>query len=597
MDIKSIKQESIDFLKKKRITNKKTVYHNPIGKPDFSLDKTFIKKDDILKLLPGESIYKVYKNYEDNKITFIEKNPNELDKKLMNLIFPEGIYPITFKNKSSKTVQFIDIDSFYKKHQYSDNYLMPVTVKSVETRKVTSSANRETKKVTTTSYVSTARNNINSVRSVAFDVDIHNDEFQPEKEELIHIARAVDFFATENCIPPTAIVVTGRGVQIHYVLEEPVYRNSERIDSLLHTFYKTIKERLNNTVLNQIQVQYESRGRTKEVLLKCDEAINPINQKLRAPGTYNYAAGMYANTVVLHGDNKYNLSQTLTELNGEYINFKEINKETKVKKKSSGKRTNNGNGKSNLRIALRKRVDDIKDAMALTSSKIRTGFRNNSYLTLVWQMLELEKVDKEFSRRKMIKELEDLDKSLEIPYFRNSSGIESFVSAVEDTRSRAKNTSLTNKTVEGYCIALQIAKEEDMDFRTFFRKTVEEKRLLRKTGNKSKKALVISRIKQMAMNHLSVSDMAKELGISRSSVYNYISQLLSSLKVRVKQGLSIVGNLRRGLIKELLERKQKNSEDKQMSSTYILFNTESLYTPEQIEPLNFKNTILQEIKT
>ena len=435
------KQIHIDSLKDKEYADSKThISSDGFDKSEKQRKKSrYISKDEIEKLDTYERYKLKNEAYKNDEILCVEKNPSELDYKLFEIIYGKNVMPIFFEKADSSTLKVMTPKNFYRRRQYSANYFMPVTVKSFKERKVTGRTITETNKEGVTekfasarSFVDTSRDNINGVLDVVIDIDFHNREERLEFKELEQFAHSVNFFATEANAQPTAIVVTGNGIQMHYVLEAPAYRNNTKvIDKLLKAFYKTLKNVINSKVLPQISLSENT---------KCDEALNPINQKVRVPGTYNFAAHTYAHNVVLNENTKYNMGNFLSENLGDYEEYKE-NQAIKKKEKSkkSNYRGNNGNGTKNIQRMLNRRIDDIESAMVYTSKHIKTGFRNNGFFCLIWQLLNLSDYDKRLNKVKIATRVFEISEKLDVPYFKSYRQARNLVDSVEKTMKKSEN--------------------------------------------------------------------------------------------------------------------------------------------------------------
>lgn len=575
------KQLHIDTLKNNEYEDSKThISSDGFAKSEKQRKKSrYISKEKIEKLDTYERYKLQNEAYKNDEIFCVEKNPSELDYKLFEIIYEKQVMPLFFEKADSSALKVMTPKNFFKRRQYSANYFMPVTVKSFKERKVTGRTITETNKEGVTekfasarSFVDTSRDNINGVLEVVIDIDFHNEEERLEFEELEQFAHSVNYFSTEANTQPTAIVVTGNGIQLHYVLEEPVYRNNAKaIDKLLKAFYKTLKNVINNKVLSQIALSENT---------KCDEALNPINQKVRVPGTYNFSANNYAHTVILNEDTKYNMSNFLSENLGDYEEYKEnqaaIQKE---KSKKSNYRGNNGNGTKNIQRTLNRRIIDIESAMYYSSKHIKTGFRNDGFFCLIWQLLNLADYDKRLNKVKIANRVFEISDKLDVPYFKSIRQARNLVDSVERTMEKSNNRWMTNSSIEDKCIALQYANNKGFDFDIFFKESVESRREKQIEANREKKTNCIAKIKQMVSNGITnISRMARELEIARNTFYAYIKEILSDAGIQIKNLVDCIIKLRNYLRKissqEVISR--SNTEDLSLPSKYILFNTENL---------------------
>lgn len=575
------KQLHIDTLKNNEYEDSKThISSDGFDKSEKQRKKSRYSSKEEIKKLDTYERYKLQKEaYKNDEIFCVQKNPSELDYKLFETIYGKHVMPLFFEKADSSALKVMTPKNFFKRRQYSANYVMPVTVKSFKERKVTGRTITETNKEGVTekfasarSFVDTSRDNINGVLDVVIDIDFHNREERLEFDELEQFAHSVNYFATEANAQPTAIVVTGNGIQMHYVLGTPVYRNNAKaIDKLLKAFYKTLKNVINNKVLPQITLSENT---------KCDEALNPINQKVRVPGTYNFTANTYAHTVILNENTKYNMGNFLSENLGDYEEYKEKQAiKQKEKAKKSNYRGNNGNGAKNIQRTLNRRITDIESAMVYASRHIKTGFRNDGFFCLIWQLLNLADYDKKLNKVKIANRVFEISDKLDVPYFKSIRQARNLVDSVERTMEKSNNRWMTNSSIEDRCIALQYANNNGYDFDIFFKESVESKRLKQRETNREKKTNCIYKIKQMVSNGITnISRMARELEIARNTFYAYIKEILSDAGIQIKNLVDCIIKLRNYLrnisSQEVISR--SNTEDLSLPSKYILFNTENL---------------------
>ena len=583
------KQLHKKILKNREYTDCKTKYSSFGFEDSFNKSrKTLLLTEEQITSLEPYEIFKLRQEALKNKALFCaEKNPTELDYKLLDLIFRDKVIPMFFRNKLSSSISNKSAKDFYAEKQYANNYFMPITVKSFKKRRITGRTSEDVDMSTgevkkfgkAVSYVQTSKNNINGVLDVVIDIDFHNES--KTYDELVDLSSSVDFFANEAGVQATAIVVTGQGIQLHYVLEQPVYRNSKNIDKLLETFNKKLKDVINTEVLPNIAgCEY----------VKCDEALNPVSQKVRLPGTLNFVSFTYSHVVILNEDRLYHIGNFLNKFLGDYEDYREsirLKIKENEEKKSKRKGGNHGNGRHNLSNALEKRINDISDAIVFQSEFQSTGFRNNGYLTLVWQMLNLKTLNK-----KMVTEyISNIDAKLSVPYFKNMSAIERFVDSAERTMHSSKNKALTNKKIESYCTSLQFAKDNGMEFEIFFKETVEEQRKKKRLAKQEERGMLIKKLKTNVLNGVDITNIARKLNVARNTVYAMIKECLSEFQIVVDKVSGSLELLRLKLIEKIIEgRKSKGGEPafveeehradelKNNSAQYILFNTEKLNT-------------------
>ena len=511
------------------------------------------KKEQIIsRRLPVHTLHEIQKARSKNNSFAAERNPSDLDIDLLNLIF-KGVTPTFFLGVKSPATTSKSVEQFLQGYQLSNNYYMPVTFKDLN-KKRTSTWTDADGVIHTRTYLDTSKRNINSVRAVLVDIDRHSEEDLMSPEELDHLAEGVNYLATEEGVAPTAFINSGRGLQLIYVLEEPVYRNHPSIDKLLKAFHKALITKLDRDVLPHLEIQ-----------LKCDQAINPINQKMRCPGTLNYKSGSYAHVVTLDTNRLYNMSTFLSEELGDYETYqvdkkeKQKNKQPKQKKKGRP----DTNRKNNLGIYFSRRIDDMMVAINYASYKVGTGFRNQSYFPLTWQMLRSlwNSSFRYASREDIAREIQKLDSTLKKPYFNSFGHIMSFIGSTERTMMSSKTLKLTNDSITDYCTALQIAHEDGVDLDIFFKPTERELREERREIREEEEKALLRAISNSILNNKTIKSMAEDFDKAKNTVYNKMRIIAKELNLKL-YGNSVKGlfqRIRKALIKELM--KAKDSTD------------------------------------
>lgn len=598
-ELKQRKQLHKNKLKNTKSTSSKTIYSSDGFKNSALKNKktVYLRKEEVLSM----------DNYEINKVRYeallneelfcVEKNPNELDYKFLELLYGNKITPIFFKNKKSSSFLCKSINNFFKLRQYNNNYYMPVTVHDYDNRKTTTRTKEDIDAVTgefkklanAVNYVSTDRKNINGVLELVIDIDFHDKNL--DYKELESFAKSVDYFSMESNVQPTAIVVTGRGIQLHYVLKDVIYRNSENIDKLLKKSYEVLKKTLNNEVLPLIDIS---------AFAKCDDSLNPINQKVRVPGTLNFASMTYAHVVVFNEDRLYNLGQLLSEKLGDYEEYK-ANQERlleELKNKKGNYHGNNGNGRHNIFTLFEKRISDIMNSMVFASEELGTGFRNNGYLTLVWQYINLKKFDEPLNDETISQIVFNFDQGLSCPYFKSLPEVERFVESTYRTIDNSKTINLKNTSIENFCMALRYAHDYNQEMTVFFKETVTEKRLKKKLLREESNERLKKNIRMQVIGGSNISSIAIYNNIARNTVYKVIKELLESLGISIKGLTGSLDELRNALLKEIINNKKSKTKDisypKETTGRDILPGMK--INPEDKELMNLNRCRLRNIK-
>lgn len=546
----------------------------------------YCKKEEVDSKLSFHIFDSIYKARKDKTPFYVEKNPSELDVKFLNIVFDEKTIPTFFLGKKSSSIRIRNVNSFLKGYQLSDNYYMPVTFRDIhaktETSYIDSKGNKRTK-----SYLDTSRRNINSVRAVLVDIDCHSDFDLPNIQDLNHLASSINYYAEGLGIAPTAIINSGRGVQLIYVLERPLFRNRSSVDKLLKTFQNTLINIIDKDILPNVAPLLSSEstdGKTSQSFaIKCDRAINPINQKMRCPGTLNYRAGSYAHVVVLNENCVYNAGDFLGEQLGDYNEYLKVKKKTKAKKREKKRKgITDRNSKNNLAIYYVKRIEAIKKAMLHASETIGTGFRNNGYFSIVWQMIGLMEVsDSKFKCQEDIaSEIYEFDASLSSSYFKNYGAAVKFVESARKSREKSLNTSLSNKAIEDYCIALNIAHEDGIDLEPFFTPTVRETRIEKQERRAIKDDRLLKRIKNQVLDCKTIMNIADDCNVARNTIYDRLKAIAKELGIEgfkdTVKGLYAV--IRKALIDTLVSAKKKDSCGDQIKEINVLHFLDLFHT-------------------
>lgn len=598
-ELKQRKQLHKNKLKNTKSTSSKTIYSSDGFKNSALKNKktVYLSKGEVLSMDHYEINKVKYEALSNEELFCVEKNPTELDYKFLKLLYGDKITPIFFKNKKSSSFSCKSINNFFKMKQYNNTYYMPVTLRDFDNRKTVTRTKEdidldtgEAKKVANAvNYVSTDRRNINAVLELVVDIDFHDKNL--EYKELESFAKSVDYFSMESNVQPTAIVVTGRGIQLHYVLKDVIYRNSENIDKLLKKSYQVLKETLNTEVLPLIDIS---------AFAKCDDSLNPINQKVRVPGTLNFSSMTYAHVVVLNEDRLYNLGQLLSEKLGDYEEYKDNQEKllNELKKKKGNYHGNNGNGRHNIFKLFDNRILDIMNAMVFTSEELGTGFRNNGYLTLVWQYINLKEYNESLTDNVIAQLVFNFDQVLSVPYFKSLLEVERFVESVYRTIENAKTINLKNSSIANFCTALQYAYDCNQEMTVFFKETVTEKRLNKKLLREESNEKLKKNIRMQVIGGSNVSSIAIYNNVARNTVYKVIKELLESLGISIKGLTGSLNKLRRALLQEIINNKKSQSKrisyQKETTGRNILPGME--FNPEDKELMNLNRCRLRNIK-
>lgn len=601
---KSYLQEELDTMKQNSITKlNKKVEESAINSTvtqysksgDFEYVKTnyaLITKDDVLNSAPSSILRKIEKLRCDGKLVLVENNPSEKDFEFMKFLESgrNNSKTIAFKSKSSNSIRIQKYKDLIKENSFSNSYFIDATVK--EMSRNTSTRKKETLNgiyYQSVSYVNTRQGNIQSVNSLMLDIDFHN--IALTNKELERTADSIIYFAKETGNPlllPTAIVVSGRGLQLTFMLKERIFRHGVKkhqrvIDSLLRQTRKQLIDVYNKDILSNIEIGFD-------IKMSCDTNGNPINQKRRLPGTLNFSSGTYAYTYYLNKENLFHMGEFLEYYKGSYEDYLEKVKEDKERiknerKKASSKKKkngNNGNGRNNILNTLQRRIDEIAYAMKEVSKIKPEGWRNNAYFTLVCQYLNLQYYKNSLNDEVIASLLIAVDDTLVSPQFSSKQEAINFVNSSRISYESFRNKYFSNKSIEDFCEVLRVAKAEGIPLNYFFKETKTSTRERRLQESKERRNKRIEMIENEFLKGSSISNISRMFNLSRTYVYKLIKAFAKKLGLRIIKGrFDAIKILNRIKAKILLKIKNEKASEKHPnpmppSHSLLLFNTEKV---------------------
>lgn len=573
-----LKEEALEKLNQYNKEESNKTFFASAGFQHENTEVVYITKDEIEKG-PYFVLDKIYSAKDNGLFINVQTNPRDEDIRFLNFLLRDrrsnnkrGTF---FKNKSSRHLRLVTPEEFLNEVQFSDSYFMDVSLKDVYTRRETATSkdiyDKETgsykQNAKAYSYVKTDRSNIFSVGSLLIDIDFHEENMS--EKELDLLADGILFFAMQEgaYYTPTAIVNSGRGLQLHFVLEERLFRhgadkNQRNIDKMLRLSHQALMDKYDNIILPNLP--YDD--------LKCDRNINAINQKRRVPGTLNFKSGTYAKVVHFNESQVIMLGDMLNDYYGEYSEFLEAQKSwEKETTKRRNKTGNNGNGRGNISIVLEKRIADFEKAMIEVSNFESSGWRNNAYFSLAVQYINLKKYNN-MSFKSIAAELERIDSQLQKPYFtKGFDKIESFVMSADESYNNFNSQFLTNDSIEEYTTVLQLAYNNGVELEFFFKETITEKRNKLLKANKEKRNKRIQETKRLVLQNYNIQDISNKLDITRNTVYQYLKEILGKTGSSLKGLLKEVKNfLVKDKLKEVLQLKRASK--KMLASAITKWN-------------------------
>lgn len=449
----------------------------------------------------------------DGKLPFVRLELNKEEEGFLKLVTRGGLVPV-FKGKGSNNI-FLkrpeEISNGDFNRQFSDTYFMPVLYKSTELSRsskvkyVDSNDNKIEKEV---SFMSTAKRNILAINEVMLDIDIRQNiegqEVSYDEGMYKRISESILYFACEDNLPlPTAIVATGRGLQLHFVAKDPIYLNSKKAENLIDFTRDKLKEAY-NSVLSNITV--EGSGP-----IICDDATGSFSQKMRLPGSVNLKSGTRARLIHFSEERVYIFSDILNDLVGEReekVKVNVIKNKRMLNKKLSPAQMCSYN--QNLRDTQIKRMKDISEALILKArAGEEVGYRNNAY----WAMATVG-VMANLSYEEIRKRLLETDAKLNKPYFTSEKKMRSLISYARENSPEK----LSNKSIEKKVLCVEEALNKGQSFSTLGTIVREDIRKEKKNTNLNNKVLLV---RDLIENNKSVAELEKIHPFKKSAIYTY----------------------------------------------------------------------------
>lgn len=449
----------------------------------------------------------------DGKLPFVRLELNKEEEDFLKLITRGGLVPV-FKGKGSNNIFLKKPEEISKSNfnrQFSDTYFMPVLYKNTELSRsskveyVDSNDNRIEKEI---SFMSTAKRNILAINEIMLDIDIRQniegEEVSYDEGMYKRISESILYFACEDNLPlPTAIVATGRGLQLHFVAKEPIYLNSKKAENLIDFTRDKLKEAYNSVLLN---IKIEGSGP-----IICDDATGSFSQKMRLPGSVNLKSGTRARLIHFSEKRVYIFSEILNDLVGEKEEKIQVvvnrNKRTFNKRLSPAQMSSYN---QNLRDTQIKRMNDISEALILKAKAgEEVGYRNNAY----WAMATIG-VMANLGYEEIRSRLLETDAKLNKPYFTSEKKMRSLIAYARENSPKK----LSNKSIEQKVLCVEEALGEGQSFSTLGTIVREDIRKEKKNIDLNNKALLV---KDLIAGDKSVAELEKIHPFKKSAIYIY----------------------------------------------------------------------------
>lgn len=332
------------------------------------------------------------------------------------------------------------------------------------------------------------------------DIDSHRFPLSEEKAEIIKdilVLRLSEDYKTN--IVPDEILYTTRGFQLFYNVNE--YDPSKRrIHSLAKDFRSMLIEEI-EILINDFNKFFKDTGVRME--LEIDKSTSTKRQLFRCPGFINTKSGEEAH-FIFHQEREKRIvmSEHIKELKDE-LGIKPTGR--KFVKFKKNRKFNNINNLHDNRI-----TDTISHL-----NRYKEGVRHKCYTNLITIMLNMG-----LDEGSIVKELSRIDKECNTNYYSDESKILDDIKVVRDywLRKTGGVIKVSNSAMVDY---LGISDEDLVDYEWLtFSKSSKPK----KEGKD-----LFSEIKEVYKN-LSVSEIARVVGCSRTTVYKYIRTIEAEKK-------------------------------------------------------------------
>jgi helix-turn-helix domain of resolvase len=348
----------------------------------------------------------------------------------------------------------------------------------------------------------TKTNNIKYVPAIMIDIDSHRFGLNRQKAEIIKdtlVYRLESDYKTN--IVPDEISYTGRGLQLFYNVNEYA-KGKKNILSLAKDFRSLIVGEIEK-ILEDFNKFFMETGQRVE--LEIDNSTSMKRQLFRCPGFVNTKSGQEAH-FIFHQERERRIvmGPAIKELKEE-LGIKPTGKKFVKFKKDR---------KFNSVRELHDKREEDTIAHLLRYGK---GVRHKCYINLI--TIKLNRGDNE---NDIVKSLLTLDSKIDEPYFKDKAEVEANIQNVKEywKVNFDGEIRVSNENMQDF---LGIS---DEDLAKYSWRTFGQSRSVNKSAGINK----YDRVMELFRNGVCVSQIAKEVCCSRTTVYKYVG--MHELKVK-----------------------------------------------------------------
>lgn len=397
--------------------------------------------------------------------------PNELDKRYFNLMDDQesnnGVYALFEQYESQPVVSYgKSIKELHSRLDFiGDAFYTPNKFKSWNMGK----------------------ENLLTLNSAFIDIDL---------EKGVHLDPAHkiniwEMILKESKLPrPTVVVDSGNGMHIYYLLKKPIQDNSQIGQ------FKRMLERINQVYAQKIN---EAIKNTVNIPLYADMAATNSNRLLRLPATKN--GTKTSHVIQFNPNDRYSVNELLEPLPDYDKSKTRAYNQAKYGKKSDD---NQILYISNIKRLNKNRVNDLFKLAELRNYNLGNQ-RNNFFHILTSQAMH-----REIELHAWLPEVYELNNQLTDPL--SEKELQTIINSSEKGMYLYRNSTLTEK--------LDITDAEINELITIRRTSRRERREQARAERKNRNEL----INQLHQRGMSITNIAKEVGVSRPTVYNNLKK-------------------------------------------------------------------------
>lgn len=330
---------------------------------------------------------------------------------------------------------------------------------------------------------------IGAAHAIVIDIDAHDNDFE-FKEEHIDAMEFYGFF--DSILRPNAVIYTGRGLHLWYVIE-PLLYNKESLKS----YYKDTVTLL----IKQIQKELKKIKTEFSANLIVDKNVSSVRQLIRIPGSMNKGK-----KVRIVRDYNTSSKYTLQEIQ-EY--YEEEKKEDAIKNKILYKNINGQMTEEDLIKLNEKRLDDMDTLIELRrQSKTLIGSRQNILSNTIWCSINMGR-----SKEETLNLLHEKNDSMGPNKIWNQRKLNKMYEYVEKYHERRPR--ISNQSMCEFCLVTEEEKE-------FLYIAKSKKHSKQKTQRK--KILQSNKIFNLYTQGYNYIQIAEKLKMHRTTVSKYLKE-------------------------------------------------------------------------